>query len=97
MLRELAGAAALLSVFGITSGAVPLQCGGSDTPAELRTEDTAGDALWDLAAKFRAEHNDAAAKETLHYLVQQYPSSRHTPAAKDMLAQMGDVIATDGG
>ena len=65
LLRELAGAAALMSVFGLTSGAVPLQCGGSDTPsAEMSTEDTAGDALWNLAQKFRDEHNDAAAKET---------------------------------
>jgi hypothetical protein len=95
--RELLGAFALVSVFGVSSGAVPLQCGGSDTPAELRTEDTAGDALWDLAAKFRAEHDDAAAKETLQYLVAQYPSSRHAGAAKELLARLGDVAAADGG
>jgi hypothetical protein len=89
VVRELASAAALMTAFGFSSGAVPLQCGGSDTPAEMRTEDTAGDALWDLADKFHAEHNDAAERETLEDLVQRYPSSRHSPAAKERLAQMG--------
>jgi hypothetical protein len=97
MIRELAGAAVMMSIFSVTSGAVPLQCGGGGDPApELQREDSPGDALWNLAEKFRGEHNDAAAKETLRYLVAQYPSNRHAGPAKDLLVQMGDV-PPDGG
>ena len=88
--RELLGAFALVSVFGVSSGAVPLQCGGSDTPAELRTEDTAGDALWDLAQKFHDQHDEAAARGTLQFLVERYPSSRYAPAAREQLARGAD-------
>ena len=62
----------------------PLQCGRDPDP-NLRLEDTAGDALWSLAAKFEAEHNDAAARETLQYLVEKYPSNRHAPEAREKL------------
>jgi hypothetical protein len=73
--------AALLAV---SLGSAPFQC-GKDPDPNLRREDTAGDALWALADKFEKEHNDAAAKETLQYLVEKYPSNRHAPAARDKL------------
>ena len=62
----------------------PLQCGHDPDPSE-RIEDTAGDALWDLAKDFEVKGEHAAAQETLERLVTRYPSSRHTPAAKDIL------------
>jgi hypothetical protein len=88
-------ALALVSAIGVASTA-PFQCGSHDTDPSMRTEDTAGDALWDLAQKFKAEHNDGAEKETLQMLVDQYPSSRHTLAAKDELARLGGG-GSDGG
>jgi hypothetical protein len=77
--------AAALSMLTIA----PFQCGGRDPDPALRMEDTAGDALWDLAERFKAEHKDDAAREALTYLVEKYPSSRHVVAAKEELAQMG--------
>ena len=62
----------------------PLQCSHDPDPS-VRTEDTAGDALWDLAKDFEARGDHAAAQHTLEVLVTRYPSSRHTPAARDML------------
>jgi hypothetical protein len=62
----------------------PIQCSHDPDPSE-RIEDTAGDALWDLAKDFEARGDHAAARHTLETLVTRYPSSRHTPAAKDML------------
>jgi hypothetical protein len=62
----------------------PIQCGHDPDPSE-RIEDTAGDALWDLAADFEARGNHDAARRTLEMLATRYPSSRHAPAAKDIL------------
>ena len=75
----------------------PMQCTHKPDPA-LRLEDTAGDALWTLAQQFRARHEDAAARETLEYLVERYPSNRHAPEAKDELhRQGGEQGGGDGG
>ena len=62
----------------------PLQCSHDPDPS-VRIEDTAGDALWDLAKDFEARGDHAASRHTLETLVTRYPSSRHTPAARDML------------
>ena len=62
----------------------PLQCSHDPDPSE-RTEDTAGDALWNLANDFEARGDQAAARHTLETLVTRYPSSRHAPAARDVL------------
>jgi hypothetical protein len=66
----------------------PVQCAHDPDPNE-RHEDSPGDALWTMSQKFEAEHNEVAAKETLEYLIAQYPSSRHTQAAKDEIAKLG--------
>jgi len=58
---------------------------GLDADPSVRTEDTAGDALWDLAKDFEAHGDHAAAMHTLETLVTRYPSSRHAPVAKDLL------------
>ena len=63
----------------------------------LRREDTAGDALWNLAQRFEAEHKPDAARETLHYLVDTYPSNRHVGEAKESLKRLGAATAVDGG
>ena len=62
----------------------PIQCSHDPDPSE-RTEDTAGDALWNLANDFEARGDHAAAHHTLETLVTRYPSSRHAPAARDLL------------
>lgn len=75
----------------------PFQCAHDPDP-NVRREDTAGDALWALAHEFRAHHDDAAARDTLRFLVEKYPSSRHTPAAKEELAGLGGAApSSDGG
>jgi hypothetical protein len=65
-------------------GNAPMQCSRSPDP-ENRREDTAGDALWDLAEDFLAKGNDDARKQTLRFLVEKYPSNRHAPAAREEL------------
>jgi hypothetical protein len=81
MLLRVAAAAALLAT-------APMQCG--HTPdAELREDETPGDALWQLSQRFKAAHDDAGEKQTLAYLVERYPSSRWAPAARDEIARLG--------
>lgn len=77
------------------SSIAPLQCGHTSDP-ELQLDETPGDALWKLAQRFEAAHDAAGEKRTLEYLVQQYPASRWTPAARDRLAQMAGGDAGSG-
>jgi Tfp pilus assembly protein PilF len=80
-------AASLVALgLGLATGTAPFQCGGRKDTA-LRREDTAGDALYDLAQEFRKKGNEQAAKETLRYLVEHYPSNRHVPAARAELEE----------
>ncbi len=83
----------------LTSGAfvwalatAPLQCRHDPEPG-LRTEDSAGDALFALSEDFRAKGDEPAAKQTLRYLVDRYPSNRHVPAARAELAREAALIA----
>ena len=85
-------AGALSSAFAFA----PMQCKHEPDPNN-RLEDTAGDALWGLAQKFETAHNDAAAKETLRYLVDRYPSNRHAPEARTRLGGTAASPAPDGG
>ena len=63
----------------------PIQCGhGADGGSG---EESAGDAVYDLAQQFHKSGNEDAAKQALRYLVEKYPSNRHTPAAK---AELGE-------
>jgi len=65
-------------------GAAPFQCGGGSENAPHQAD--AGDALWDLAQDFHKQGNAPAARSTLKYLVDHFPSNRHAPAARDELA-----------
>jgi len=67
----------------------PVQCTRTPDPS-LRVEDSPGDALWDLAQDFRAKKDDAAARSTLKFLVDKYPSSRHAAAARAELEGQAD-------
>lgn len=80
MIRSVLAAGVVASVLGNA----PMQCSRSPD-AENRREDTAGDALWDLAEDFKAKGNDEARKQTLRFLVEKYPSNRHVPAAREEL------------
>ena len=71
MMRIVTAAALLASL-----GNAPLQCSKSADP-NLRGEDSAGDALYALAQDFHTKGNDEAAKQTLRFLVERYPSNRH--------------------
>ncbi len=77
-------------------GRAPIQCG--ETPeSELRLDETPGDALWQLAQRFEAEHDEAAARQTMRFLVERYPSSRWARLARESLADAGQSVAHDGG
>jgi hypothetical protein len=67
----------------------PLQCPHDNDPAHC-WDDAPGDGLWDLAQKFKANHDEAAARGTLEFLVERYPSSRYAPAARGELARGAD-------
>ncbi len=82
MIRSFVSAGLMLAALG----SAPMQCKHDPDP-NLRREDTAGDALWELAQDFRAKGNEAAAKDTLRFLVARYPSNRHVPEAK---AELGE-------
>jgi hypothetical protein len=62
----------------------PMQCGKSQDPS-LQKEDTPGDALYTLAQDFRTKGNEVAYRDTLKFLVKQYPSSRRALAARSEL------------
>jgi hypothetical protein len=80
VIRAAIGATLMVGMFG----GAPMQCSRSPDP-DMRREDTAGDALWDLAEDFKAKGNDDARKQTLRFLVEKYPSNRHVPAAREEL------------
>lgn len=79
MIREAAFAFSLAAI-------APFQCGSGtqDMGAPAKSD---GDALYDLAQDFHAKGNEDAAKQTLRYLIEHYPSNRHVEAAK---AELGD-------
>ncbi|MBL8605003.1 MAG: hypothetical protein JNK72_23950 [Myxococcales bacterium] len=62
----------------------PLQCPARQPP-ELAREETPGEALWGLAARFEAEGNTAAQRATLCYLVERHPNNRFAPRARAVL------------
>lgn len=65
----------------LSLGTAPYQC-KSDDPARAR-EDTAGESLMQLCGRFAAKGDDAAARATLDYLMERYPSSRMSVRAKE--------------
>ena len=77
------GAFAALAIASLNA---PLQCGGGHDDS-LRREDSAGDALYNLAQDFRAKGNEQAYKDTLRYLIEHYPSNRHVTAAREELGE----------
>ena len=81
--------AAFVAVALVAAGSTaPLQCG--HTPeAELREDETPGDALWTMAQKFHDRRDVAAERATLECLVERYPASRWVSPAKDALGHLG--------
>jgi hypothetical protein len=90
---RLAVSLAVVALAGAVGNA-PLQCSRRSDP-ELRGEDSAGDALWNLAQDFEKKGNHSAAQETLRFLVEHYPSNRHAPFAREQLE--GTSGDRDGG
>lgn len=82
MIRTLLGG----SIFVASLSTAPMQCRREPQP-ELRREDTAGDALFELAMDFRRHGNEQAARETLRFLVEHYPSNRRAELARVELAR----------
>lgn len=73
-------------------GLAPFQC-ASDPDDTLRQEETAPEALWGLAERFRAQHDTPARAATLRYLVDRYPSSNYAERAR--LALRGRSLETN--
>jgi TolA-binding protein len=63
--------------------AAPYQC-ASNEPARP-VEDSAPEALWILAERFKAEGNTGARETTLRQIVDAYPSSRYAQRARQEL------------
>ena len=59
----------------------PMQCAHPPEDS-VRTEDSAGDAMWALAQDFEAHGEHAAAVHTLDTLARRYPANRHAQAAR---------------
>jgi len=70
----------------------PLQCPHENDAAHC-WDDAPGDGLWDLAQKFHEQQDEPAARRTLEFLVERYPSSRFAPAARAQLAGVTDAGA----
>lgn len=86
------GRAALVSLLALA----PFQCPSRVGP-EMAREDTPGDALWQLAEHFRETGDASSRRETLCFLVARYPSSRHTPTAREALGDDGGACLRDAG
>lgn len=76
--------------------AAPLQCPHENDAAHC-WDDAPGDGLWDLAQRFRDQQDEAAARRTLAFLIERYPSSRYAPAAREQLGLDGGSASTDEG
>jgi TolA-binding protein len=80
---------AVVSALLASLSTAPVQCTRDPDP-NLRTEDSAGDALWALAQDFHKKNDEPAARATLKFLIERYPSNRHVAEAKAQLEGRGD-------
>ena len=76
-------------------GYAPFQCGQADPTKAI--EETPGEALYKLAAEFRAKGDLKAWEQTLRYLEQNYPSSRFAAMAAADLGDAGLAATGDAG
>jgi hypothetical protein len=65
-------------------GTAPFQCANDPEPAE-RLEDSPAEALWNLAERFHEQNMEDARRQTLHQIIDQYPSSREAGQAQLIL------------
>ena len=72
-----------LAVVALTGA--PMQCTHAADDS-IRTEESAGDALWRLAGDFESRAEHAAAMHTLDTLASRYPANRHAAAARAAVA-----------
>ncbi len=72
-------------------GTAPFQCSGEPDPAH-RLEETAPEALYDLAGRFRRDGDREGWLGTLHYLLERYPSSRFAVMAEQDLRDAGEPV-----
>lgn len=62
----------------------PIQCAG-DPDESAAQRDTAEEALYELAERFKKEGNSSAWRTTLEQLIERYPNSRFAVRARDDL------------
>lgn len=69
-------------------GGAPFQCAGDPDPNRAR-EERPGQALYELAKEFKKSGDESAWRETLEYLIENYPASRFAETAKHDLEAAG--------
>ena len=79
---------AFITWFAVAALQAPLQCAREPDPALERSE-TPAQALYGLAARFKAKGDTRAWQTTLEYLLDRYPSSRYAAMAKEDLRRAG--------
>jgi hypothetical protein len=73
--------AASLLVVALLFSHAPYQCARSPDDSRRR-EDSAAEALYGLAQKFKKAGDDRAYRDTLSFLAERYPSSREAQMAR---------------
>jgi outer membrane protein assembly factor BamD (BamD/ComL family) len=66
----------------------PYQCAREPDP-KRRTEEDPAEVIYNLAERFKADGKTEARAATLKYLVERFPTSRFTKAARAELEEMG--------
>ncbi len=79
----------LLLILCLALSNAPFQCSSEPDP-EHAFEETPGEAMYKLAQHFREAGDTAAWRQTLQFLIDNYPSSRFAVMAKQDLANGGE-------
>jgi hypothetical protein len=77
-----------LAVMATALGGAPIQCGSEASP-DSAFEETPGEALYRLAAEFRAAGDEDGWRRTLEHLMAHHPSSRFAASARQDLVDAG--------
>ena len=67
----------------------PFQCTSTDPYDQVAMEETAGQALYELAEQFKKDGDTEAWRTTLEHLIERYPSSRFATTARRDLGRSG--------
>jgi len=69
-------------LFTLLVGSAPFQCRTNEVP---QSEDSPGEAMWNLAEHFHTQNMEEARRETLRQIIDHYPASRQAERARLVL------------